>query len=84
MDKIVLLAAIVLFVLAIKCHVLTQTHVKVNIKKPWYDRLFSGDRPRKDNLTDTGLKYRRHSNYYAIVGFMLVGLYVFLKSSFPQ
>jgi len=84
MDNIVLLAAIVFFVLAIKSHVLTKTHVKVDIKKPWYDRLFSGDRPRKDNLTDDGLAYRRRSNIYAIVGFILIGTYAFLRSSYYQ
>jgi len=81
MDKLLLLACIGLFTLAVKNHLLTQTHVKKKIEKTWYDRLWSGSRPTKDNLTDEGLSYRKQSNNYAIAGFCVLGIYLILGSS---
>jgi len=81
MDKVILLVTIGLLVLAIKYHVLTQTLVKKKIDKTWYDRLWTGSRPSKDNLTDEGLKYRKQSNICAIAGFCMLGIFVMLKMS---
>jgi len=55
MDKIILLASVLLFVSAIRCHAITHAHVKTKIEKAWYDRLWSGSRPTKENLTEQGL-----------------------------
>ena len=81
MDKIVLLVSVVLLILAIKSHMLTQASVKTKIDKAWYDRFWTGSRPSKDNLTEEGLIYRKKSNMYAISGFVLLGIYVLLRSS---
>lgn len=80
MDKLALLLSIVLLVLAIRFHVTSQVHVKTKIEKAWYDRLFSGNRSPKDNLTEEGLSYRNKSNIYAICGFVVLALYVVLRS----
>ena len=80
MDKIVLIACSVFFVLAIKYHVLTRTQVKKKVEKTWYDRIWSGSRPSKDNLTDEGLKYRKQSNNFAIAGVCALGIYLLLRS----
>ena len=84
MDKLFLIASVALFVLAIKFHVVSQVHVKVKIKKEWYDRIWSGSRPARDNLTDEGLKCRRQSNMYAIAGFCTLAVYIALNATQPQ
>lgn len=81
MDKVVLFVSIVLLVSAIRCHMLTKANVKTKIDKGWFDRLWSGSRPPKENLTDEGLRFRRQSNIYAIAGFLSLGVYVLLTSS---
>ena len=83
MDKLFIMASIGLFLMAIKFHMLTQANVKVKIKKEWYDRIWTGSRPSKDNLTEEGLECRKKSNLYAIAGFVTLGIYVLLNSN-PQ
>ena len=80
MEKIILLASIGLLFLAVKFHLMSKTEVKRKIDKAWYDRLFSGSRPSKDNLTEQGLEFRKQSNMYAICGFAALGLFVLLSS----
>ena len=80
MIKIILVASIVLFFIAIKNHVLTQAHVVKKVEKTWYDRIWSGSRPPKDNLTEDGLRYRKQSNICAIAGFCMLGIYLLLSS----
>lgn len=75
------MASVVLFLLAIKFHMLTQAHVKTKIEKEWYDRIWTGSRPSKDNLTEEGLVCRKQSNIYAIAGFATMGIYVLLNSA---
>jgi hypothetical protein len=81
MDKLFLLISVVLLVLAIKAHAITQIHVKQKIERAWFERLFTGSRPDADNLTEEGLKYRRKSNLYAIAGFACLGVYVYMNAS---
>lgn len=80
MEKIFLLASIVLLFLAVKYHLMTKTEVIKKIDQAWYDRLFTGSRPSKDNLTEQGLKFRKQSNLYAISGFASLGLFVIISS----
>lgn len=81
MDKIVLLVSIGLLTLAVKFHILTQANVKTKIEKGWYDRIWTGSRPKKDNLTEQGLIYRKKSDLFAIFGFIVLAIYVLLRSS---
>jgi len=60
---------------------LTQAHVITKIEKPWFDRLWTGSRPAKDNLTEEGLKYRKQSNMYAAAGLVALGIFVWLRST---
>jgi hypothetical protein len=79
MDYIVLLISVFLLVAAIRSHVMTKVYVKTKIDKSWFDRLWTGDRPSVDNLTEEGLRHRKQSNRYAIAGFLMLGLYVLLR-----
>jgi len=81
MDKILLLVSVVLLAIAIRFHLKAKVSVKTNIEKGWFERLWSGSRPSKDNLTDEGLRYRKQSNIYAIVGLFVLGIYVLINSS---
>jgi len=81
MEKLILLAGIALLIMAIRCHTMTHVHTKIRVERAWYDRLFTGSRPAKDNLTEEGLQFRRQSNMYAIAGFVSVGIYVFLRTN---
>lgn len=81
MDKLLLVISVVLMVLAIKAHAITQIHVKQKVERAWFERLFTGSRPATDNLTEEGLKYRRQSNIYAVAGFTVLGIYVFLNAT---
>jgi len=80
MANIAFFTGIVLLVMAVRFHMLTQANEKTKIQKQWFDRLFTGSRSPKENLTEQGLKYRKASNNYAIAGFLMLGLYVLLKS----
>lgn len=81
MDNLILIASVALLLLAIKSHTLTQANTIKTIERPWYDRLFTGSRPARDNLTEEGLKHRRQSNLYAIAGFIALGVYVYLREA---
>lgn len=81
METIILLSTIALVVAAIRSHVMSKVHVKKQIKKEWFDRLWTGNRPSRDNLTDEGLRYRNRSNLYAIGGLILFVIYVLLRSA---
>ncbi|MFK7892868.1 MAG: hypothetical protein AB8B63_18790 [Granulosicoccus sp.] len=80
MDRIILLVGALLLIAAIRSHMMTQVNVITKTEKQWFERLFTGSRPSKDNLTEEGLRYRKQSNLYAVAGFLLLGLYVFVSS----
>lgn len=80
MDKIILLVSALLLVAAIRSHMMTQVHVITKTEKQWFDRLFTGSRPSKDNLTEDGLRYRKQSDLCAVAGFVLLGIYVLVSS----
>lgn len=77
MDFIVLLIGVGLLTIGIRAHMLTKLHVKEKIEKSWFERLWTGDRPPAENLTEEGLRYRKRSNSYALAGFFVLGLYLF-------
>lgn len=81
METIVLLSSVALVVAAIRSHVMSKVHVKTHIEKAWFDRLWTGNRPSRDNLTEAGLRYRNRSNLYAIGGLILFVVYVLLRSA---
>lgn len=81
MNTVILLLSIVLLLAAIRSHVTAQTHVVKKEKKEWFERLFTGDRACRKNLTQEGLRHRKQSNLMAGVAALLLCLYVWLKST---
>lgn len=79
MTTLLLLVGIALLISAIFFHSLAQGNVIKVIDRVWYERLFTGSRASKDNLTQEGLRYRKQSDVYAILGFIVIGVYVFIK-----
>jgi len=59
---------------------MAQANVKKVIKKEWMDRIWTGNRAPKDNLTEEGLKYRKQSNICAVAGMIVLVMYVLLIS----
>lgn len=78
---IILLCGVALLVVAIHFHTMAQSCVKTKIDREWYERLFTGSRAPKDNLTELGLRYRKRSNHYAIGGFLMISVYLLLISA---
>lgn len=78
MDFLILVIGVALLTIGIRAHMMTKIYVKEKIEKSWFDRLWTGDRPPAENLTEEGLRYRKQSNLYSIAGFVVLGLYLFL------
>jgi len=79
MDTFILLVAIALLIAAIRSHAMAQANVHKIVDRVWFERLFTGSRASKENLTEVGLRYRKNSNLYAIAGFLMIGLYAWFK-----
>lgn len=79
METLLLVISIGFLVAALRSHAMAQANVKTVIDRIWYERLFTGSRASKDNLTESGLHYRKQSNLYAICGFFVIALYVWLR-----
>jgi len=71
-----LLVGGVLLVAAIYFHALSQAHVITKIERAWFERLFTGNRASKDNLSEEGQRHRRQSNRCAVAGFLMIGVYL--------
>ncbi|MBX2883742.1 MAG: hypothetical protein KTR32_27565 [Granulosicoccus sp.] len=78
MNFLLLTVTVLLALAAIRSHMISKVHVKTKIEKQWFDRLWSGDRPSRDNLTEEGLRYRNQSNLFAIAGLLAFVVYVLL------
>ena len=81
MDKLLLVGSIALLIAAFRFHALAQVNVKSKIDKEWFDRLFTGSRAPRHNLTELGLRYRKQSNLYAIGGFIMIGVFIFSRTT---
>jgi len=79
MDTLILIVSIALFVAAIRSHAFAQAFVTTKTERQWFERLFTGSRAPKDTLTEEGLRYRKQSNIFAIGGFLMIGVYMWLK-----
>ncbi len=79
MDTLILIVSIALFLAAIRSHAMAQAFVSSKTERQWFERLFTGSRAPKDTLTEEGLHHRKQSNLFAIAGFLLIGVYVWLK-----
>ena len=78
MEKLVLLIGVFLVGTGVRYQMLTKTEVIEEDKRDWFARLWLGNRPKKSNLTEAGLEYRRKSNGYSLLGFAVVLLYLFV------
>lgn len=79
MKMLILLVGIVLLLAALYFHAIAQASVIKKVEVAWFERLFSGSRVAKDNLTEEGLRNRKYSNLCAIGGLLLVGVYLFVR-----
>jgi len=80
MDTLILIVGIVLLFAALHFHAIAQANVKTKIEREWFERLFTGSRATKDNLTDEGLRNRKLSNLCAVGGLLIIGVYFVLLS----
>lgn len=80
MTTLILIISVVLLSLALKSHTMTHVHAIKKVERVWWERLFTGSRHTKDNLTEEGQKYRRQSNMYLIAGLVVLAVYVMLRS----
>lgn len=78
MEKLVLLIGVFFIGTGVRYQMLTKAEVKEEDKRDWFARLWLGNRPKKSNLTEAGLEYRRKSDLFALVGFAVVLVYVFV------
>jgi len=75
MEKLVLLLGVFFIGTGVRYQMLTKVEVIEEDKRDWFARLWLGNRPKKSNLTDVGLEYRRKSDWFALIGFAVVILY---------
>jgi hypothetical protein len=78
MENLVLLIGVCLIGIGIRYQMLTTAEVKEEDKRDWFTRLWLGNRPKKSNLTETGLEYRRKSDWSSCIGFAIVLIYAFV------
>jgi len=78
MENLVLLIGVFLIGSGIRYQMLAKAEVKEDDKRDWFARLWLGNRPKKSNLTEAGLEYRRKSDLFALIGFAIVFFYVFV------
>jgi len=78
MEKLVLLIGVFFIGTGVRYQMLTNTEVIKEEKRDWFARLWLGNRPKKSNLTEMGLEYRRKSNWFSMLGFAVVILYLFV------
>jgi len=62
-------------------HAIAQASVITKVERDWFERLFTGSRASKDNLTEDGLRNRKQSNLCAVAGVLVIGVYLFLYAS---
>jgi len=79
---LILLTGIVLLFAALHFHAVAQANVITEIERGWFERLFSGNRASKDNLTENGLRNRKLSNLCAVAGLLIIGFYFVLLPKF--
>ena len=79
MDTFILIVSIIFLLAAIRSHAIAQALVTKKVKREWFERLFTGSRAPKDTLTAEGLRHRKQSNLFAIGGFVLIGVYMWLR-----
>ncbi len=79
MESLILLGSALLFLGALRSHAIAQAHATIKIEREWFERLFTGSRVPKENLTEVGLHYRKQSNKFAVGGFILIGVYTAMK-----
>ena len=76
MATLLLLIGIALLIAAIYLHSAAQANVITKVDRAWYERLFTGSRASRDNLTEEGQRFRKQSNLYAVAGFLVIGIYL--------
>jgi len=76
---IVLLISIALLFAAMYYHAVAQANVITKVEQQWFERLFTGNRAAKDNLNEEGLKARKQSNLFALAGFVMIIVFVFIN-----
>lgn len=81
MNIFLLLTGIALLLAALYFHAIAQANVITKIEREWFERLFTGNRASKDNLTEQGQHSRNRSNLCAIVGLIMIAIYLYLRSS---
>jgi len=81
MKVLILLVGIVLLLAALYFHAIAQASVITKVERAWFERLFTGDRAKRDNLTEEGKRNRTQSNLCAVVGLLLIGVYLVLNSA---
>jgi len=80
-NIIFFIAGIILLVVALHFHAIAQANMITKIERAWFERLFTGSRASKDNLNEEGLRNRKRSNLCVAGGFLMIGLYLVLRSS---
>ncbi len=78
MEKLVLLLGIFFIGTGVRYQMLTKVEVIEEDKRDWFARLWLGNRPKKSNLTEAGLDYRRKSDWFSFIGFVVVLFYLFV------
>jgi len=81
MTLILLLIGIALLAAALHFHAIAQASVITKVEREWFERLFTGSRASKDNLTEEGLRNRKQSNFCAVGGLLMIGVYLFIRAT---
>lgn len=80
MNKLILLTGVVLIAASLHFHAIAQANVIKKIEREWFERLFTGSRATKENLTEEGWRNRKKSNVCLISGLVLIGYYLFFAN----